>query len=64
LLEDCDDETALRDQVRRLLELNAGTLRYLAAARGSLSGAEVERLVRGRKLGAATPNYPAPQRRP
>jgi hypothetical protein len=51
LLEDGDDETAMRDGVRRLLELNSGTLRYLAARlarRGVLTGGEVEALVRGR----------------
>jgi hypothetical protein len=48
-----DDETALRDEVRRFLRLNAGTLRYIAAQlarRGVLSGDEVAALVRGRTL--------------
>jgi hypothetical protein len=51
LLQPFDDETQLRDEVRRLLELNSGTLRWLAsklARCGRLSGDEVERLVRGR----------------
>jgi hypothetical protein len=51
LLTDADDEDALRDGVRRLLALNAGTVRYLAARLlrdGVLNGAEVERVVRGR----------------
>jgi hypothetical protein len=46
------DEAALRDEVRRFLRLNAGTLRYLAsklARCGRLSGNEVEQLVRGAK---------------
>jgi hypothetical protein len=50
LLVDGDDESALRDSVRRLIELNAGTVRYLVArlARaGVLDGDEVERIVRG-----------------
>ncbi|HEY7193317.1 MAG TPA: hypothetical protein VH439_06210 [Gemmatimonadales bacterium] len=60
-----DNEIALREQVRRLFGLNAGTLRYLAAklARcGKLSGDQVEQLVRGRsfprwrKEGALQPN--------
>ena len=48
-----DDETALRDEVRRFLRLNAGTLHYIAAQlarRGVLSGDEVAALVRGRTL--------------
>jgi hypothetical protein len=43
-----DDETALRAEVRKFLELNAGTLRYLAQKllrRGRLRGDEVKRLV-------------------
>ena len=47
-----DDEIALRDEVRRFLALNQGTLRYIAARlarRGMLSGDEVEALVRGAK---------------
>jgi hypothetical protein len=42
----------LRDGVRRLLELNSGTLRWLAsrlARRGRLSGDEVAALVRTRR---------------
>lgn len=49
LLTDDDDEAALRDEVRRLLELNAGTVRFLAAKlarRGLLTGDEVEAIVR------------------
>jgi ATP-dependent Zn protease len=49
LLIDDDDEIALRDQVRELLALNAGTLRWLASKlmkRGRLDGDEVERAVR------------------
>jgi hypothetical protein len=52
LLKADDDEAQLRGEVRRLLELNSGTLRWLAAklARcGRLSGDEVEALVRGAK---------------
>jgi hypothetical protein len=52
LLKPDDNEAQLRDEVRRLLELNSGTLRWLAAklARcGRLSGDEVEALVRGAK---------------
>jgi hypothetical protein len=44
-----DDETALRDEVARFLDLNRGTLRYVAARlaqRGVLSGDEVEALAR------------------
>jgi len=51
LLEQDDDEAALRAGVRRLLALNAGTLRYIAARlarRGALTGDEVEALVHGR----------------
>jgi hypothetical protein len=47
-----DHEVALRDEVRRFLALNQGTLRYVAARlarRGMLSGDEVEALVRPRR---------------
>ena len=53
LLEPGDNEVALRAEVVRFLDLNRGTLRYLAARlarRGVLSGDEVERFVRGRTL--------------
>lgn len=46
-----ENEVALRAEVARFLELNGGTLRYLAARlarRGVLTGDEVEALVRGR----------------
>ena len=45
LLDASDDEAAMRAQVRRLLALNAGTVRYLAARlarRGALAGDEVD----------------------
>ena len=51
LLEQGDDEIGLRNGVRRLVELNAGTIRWLAAKlarRGSLTGDEVAAIVRGR----------------
>jgi hypothetical protein len=50
LLKPDDNEAQLRDEVRRFLRLNGGTLRYLAARlarRGVLTGDEVEALVRG-----------------
>jgi hypothetical protein len=50
LLTTDDDEGALRADVRRLIELNAGTVKYLAAklARaGMLRGDEVRAIVRG-----------------
>ena len=46
-----DNEVALRAEVARFLDLNRGTLRYVAgrlARRGVLTGDEVEALVRGR----------------
>lgn len=46
-----DNEVALRAEVARFLDLNRGTLRYVAARlarRGALTGDEVEALVRGR----------------
>jgi hypothetical protein len=46
-----DNEVALRAEVARFLDLNRGTLRYLAARlarRGVLDGNEVAALVRGR----------------
>lgn len=49
LLDKNDDELTLRAQVRHLLTLNAGTVKYLAARlaqRGALTGAEVARIVR------------------
>jgi hypothetical protein len=45
-----DDEGALRAEVARLLGLNRGTLRFLAARlmrAGMMDGAELERVVRG-----------------
>ena len=46
-----DNESALRDEVRRFLALNAGTLRYLASKlgrRGMMLGDEVAAVVRFR----------------
>lgn len=56
LLDASDDEAAMRAQVRRLLALNAGTVRYLAARlarRGALAGDEVDAIVRGRRQSPA-----------
>ena len=62
LLTDDDDEDALRDEVRRLLALNAGTVRYLAARllrEGVLNGDKVEALVRGRQRPITRQSVPA-----
>ena len=51
LLRDGEDESRLRDGVRRLLADNQGTLRWLAnklARCGALSGREVARIIRMR----------------
>jgi hypothetical protein len=50
LLDQGDNEPTLRNKVRRLIELNAGTVKYLAsrlARAGVLSGSEVRAIVRG-----------------
>ena len=63
LLADGDDEAALRAQVRDLLALNAGTIRYLAAklARADmLDGDEVARIIRGPKGGIRFDRLPRP----
>jgi hypothetical protein len=57
LLKDGDDEQALRDEVRKFLALNSGTVRYLAAKlsrRGQLTGDEVTAAVRGRNRSQQT----------